>query len=305
MSSIVNPTVTTVIVNYNSGPFLKEAVQSVFRQGGLTPEIIIVDNASSDDSLAFLDELEAQVTIIRNSNNLGFAKGCNIGAAHAKGKYTLFLNPDCALHDGALRSLVTALEDNPQAAIAGPMLLNPDGSEQPGGRRDIPSPWKTFCMLLRLDLLMPEHPRFKNFNHAGRAVPKQVTAVDAVSGACMLVRSSVLAKNGGFDEEYFLHFEDLELCMRLGRNNQLVMFVPQASCTHVKGQCSVKRPLFVEYHKHTSFVKFINRGFLRYYPSLFLFIVSVLVYMHFAGVSIKYIFSMRRKKFASELWDRL
>jgi len=294
--------VSIVIVNYNSGSFLKEAVRSVMDQTDVTLEVIVVDNASRDDSL---DALPEQIKIIRNDKNLGFAKGCNLGTAEARGQYVLFLNPDSRLHHGSLAKLVETLEQTPNAVVAGPVLLNPDGSEQAGGRRDIPSPWKTFCMLLHLDALMPDHPRFKNFNHAGRPTPENEIAVDAVSGACMLVRSSALARQGGFDEEYFLHFEDLELCMRMGRSKQLVMFVPAAKCTHTKGQCSVSRPIFVEYHKHNSFVKFMNRGFLNYYPTIFLFLVSALVYFHFFGVSVKYLFSNRKKIQISELWNRL
>lgn len=297
--------VSTVIVNYNSGPFLKDAVQSVMGQTGVKSEVIVVDNASDDDSLEFLAELETPPKVIRNATNLGFAKGCNLGAAEAKGRYILFLNPDCSLHKGALNELVKVLEEVPEASVAGPMLLNPDGSEQRGGRRDIPSPWKTFCALVRLDLLMPKHPRFKSFNHAKREIPKNPVAVDAVSGACMLVRSSALAKSGGFDEQYFLHFEDLELCLRLGRNRQPVMFVPSASCTHTKGRCSIARPLFVEFHKHNSFVKFMNRNFLSYYPKIFLFLVSVLVHLHFMGVCMKYFISNRKKIGMPKFWDRL
>ena len=305
MSPKAKRQVSTVIVNYNSGPFLKEAVLSAFAEGGAKTEVIVVDNASTDDSISLLDDLDPKPQIIRNEKNLGFAKGCNIGAALAKGNYVLFLNPDCTLHKGCIKKLVGVLEKTTGAAIAGPMLLNPDGSEQPGGRRDIPSPWKTFCMLLHLDALMPDYPRFKNFNHAGRPAPKREIAVDAVSGACMLVRSSALARHGGFDEQYFLHFEDLELCMRMGRSKKLVMFVPGAKCTHTKGQCSVSRPIFVEYHKHNSFVKFMNRGFLNYYPTIFLFLVSVLVYLHFIGISVKYLFSNRKKNQISELWNRI
>lgn len=297
--------VSTVIVNYNSGNFLKEAVQSIIEQRGPETEIIVVDNASNDASLEGLDNLETQPEIIRNDKNLGFSKGCNLGAARAKGKYVLFLNPDCYLHKGALKELVNVLEQNSEASMVGPLLLNPDGSEQSGGRRDIPSPWKTFCMLLRLDLLMPEHPRFKSHNHAGRIVPKDVVAVDAVSGACMLVRSSALAKSGGFDEQYFLHFEDLELCLRLVRNHQSVLFVPSASCTHTKGQCSLGRPLFVEFHKHNSFVKFMNSSFLSYYPKFFLFLVSVLVYLRFAGICTKFLFSNRTKNRLADFWERI
>jgi len=297
--------VSTVIVNYNSGHFLRDAVQSVLEQDDVEAEVIVVDNASSDDSLEQLGELRERIKLIRNTNNLGFAKGCNLGTVDAVGEYVLFLNPDCRLHKGALSTLIDVLEKTPEAVVAGPMLLNPDGSEQAGGRRDIPSPWKTFCMLVRLDLLMPEHPRFKSFNHAGREMPRHEVPVDAVSGACMLVRSTALAENGGFDEQYFLHFEDLELCMRLGRNKHLIMFEPGAACTHTKGQCSIKKPLLVEFHKHNSFVKFMNRSFLKYYPKIFLVIVSILVYLHFVGISVKYFFSYRKKIQLSELWERL
>lgn len=297
--------VSTVIVNYNSGHFLQGAVDSALRQQGVKTDVIVVDNASSDDSLDFLDSGYDQVTLVRQDKNLGFAKGCNIGTGLARGAYVLFLNPDCVLGEGALAALVDVLEEKSEASIVGPMLLNPDGSEQAGGRRDIPSPWKTFCMLLRLDALMKEHPRFKSFNHVGRETPSKPCVVESVSGACMLVRSSALARIGGFDEQYFLHFEDLELCMRMGRNKMPVMFAPQATCTHIKGGCSGKRPLFVEYHKHQSFVRFMNKGFLNYYPKIFLVLVSSLVYAHFLYVVVRSAIPFVNKLKIKDFWSRI
>ena len=305
MAEVTKDLVSVIIVNYNSGLFLAKAVDSALRQDLVRTEVIVVDNASSDESLGSLNESAERLKVIRNDSNQGFACACNIGYQHANGKFILFLNPDSVLHDDAVAELVRVITKHKDAAICGPLLLGEDGEEQAGGRRDIPSPWKVFCVLMSLDKLMPSHPRFKSFNYAGKALPKQPCTVDAVSGACMLVQRRDIESSGLFDEEYFLHFEDLELCMRMGRAGKTVWFVPGAVCVHAKGICSAERPLFVAYHKHVSFVKFINQGFLNYYPKSFLIVVSMLVYTHLLIDAVGIVILKRKWDVLTNFWRRL
>src|SRR5271166_5317693 len=129
-----------VVVNFNAGRFLKDAVESALRSPAVT-HVYIVDNASIDASLdAFLKGRDDRLTIIRNPTNLGFAAGCNIGIARATSQNVLLLNPDCRVVEGAVERLIAVLRSADHVGMVGPLLLNPDGSEQAGGRRKFPMP---------------------------------------------------------------------------------------------------------------------------------------------------------------------
>ena len=131
-----------VIVNFNAGGFLTEAVRAALKSGAVT-RIHVIDNASTDKSLDLLPvESGNRLTVVRNPTNLGFAAACNMGLAQADCDFSLLLNPDCRPLDGAIDRLMDALASTPEAGMAGPLLLNPDGSEQAGGRRAVPTPWR-------------------------------------------------------------------------------------------------------------------------------------------------------------------
>ena len=148
--------VSVVIVNYNSGSYLVQAVESALRQSGVHTEIVVVDNASSDASLAGLKPFSDRLTLIRNDRNLGFARACNIGYQNTRGGHVLFLNPDARLREDAAAQMLAVMAKDDNAGVCGPLLLGEDGEEQAGGRRDIPSPWNVFCVLMGLDKVLKE-----------------------------------------------------------------------------------------------------------------------------------------------------
>ena len=249
---------SAVIVNYNAGYLLRDLAASLSIQAGLS-EIIIVDNASNDGSLELLDAGVVRgipLRILRNSSNLGFAAACNQGAAIASGGYLLFINPDCRMAATTLPLLTRFLEARPDAGMAGPLILNADGTEQRGCRRYLPDPRRALMRVLGLG--KPDAAgRVAAFDLAGTPLPEGPVEVEAISGACMLMRSEVFKELGGWDEGYFLHCEDLDLCMRIRRASFKVMFVPDAVVTHAQGVSSRRRPVFVLWHKH--------RGMWRYF----------------------------------------
>jgi hypothetical protein len=240
--------VTAVTVNYNAGPLLRGLVESLAGQAGLV-RTVVVDNASSDGSLDFLDAAHPGVTVVRNPANRGFGTACNQGAAAASGRYLLFINPDCRMPAGALQRMVSVLEAEPQAGMLGPLVLNSDGSEQRGCRRFLPDPKRALMRVLGLH--KPDaQGRVAGFDLTGTPLPDKPTPVEAISGACLLIRRELFEKLGGWDESYFLHCEDLDLCMRVQRLGAKVLFVPDVSVSHVQGVSSRGRPVFVLWHKH-------------------------------------------------------
>ncbi len=276
-----------VIVNYNAGTLLTESVQSVLAEGAR--HVFVVDNDSHDESLAYLEAFISNdcVRIIRNSKNLGFAAACNIGAQASDADALLFLNPDSVLAPGALCILIEALESNSSIGMVGGLLCNPDGTEQPGGRRVFPTPRRAFARAFGFSHLGKWFPSlFSDFLLHKEPLPLRPLPVEAISGACMLVKREALENVGLWDDGYFLHCEDLDWCMRFHLNNWLVMFVPDARVIHVWAACSRSRPFFVEWHKHCGMVRFYSKFFKKQYPGLLWWLVVLGVWLRFGLVSI-------------------
>ena len=304
IEAAMNLLTSVVIVNFNAGDFLAAAVESALSQDGVV-EVLVVDNHSNDGSVERLRDLMSgrPVEIILLDANYGFAHACNLGAERASGETLLFLNPDCRMKAGALTQMREALLMQPDAGMVGPLLVNPDGSEQRGCRRDIPTPWQIFCVALLFHKFMPDHPRFRNFNHTARPLPAENSIVQAISGACMLVTRNAMDRVGALDRKFFLHFEDLDWCRRFDAAGFKIVFAPHAVVEHTRGVCSRQRPIRVEYHKHKSLITFLRKHFTEYYPSSFMAAVYVVVAMRFFAVVLTKILGLRKDRPAA--WERL
>lgn len=273
-----------VIVNFNAGKSLVDCVASIVASG-YPVQIIVVDNGSEDGSIDILTDtfgsLES-LLILHNRANLGFAKACNIGARQSSGRYLLFLNPDCVIENDTIPVLVNTLDTHPEAGMVGAMLVNPDGTEQAGGRRAVPTPWRSFVRLSGLHRLKLRYPRlFYDYLLHLENVPEREIEVEATSGACMLMRREVMNAVGCFDENYFLHVEDLDCCMRIRRKGFKVLFVPCARVIHQRGVCGENRPIFVEWHKHRGLARFYRKYFKHQYPGPLMVLVNIGVWCHF------------------------
>jgi GT2 family glycosyltransferase len=280
------PQVSVVVVNYNAGHLLAECVHAALPQTG---EILVVDNASLDSSIkdcAALFADEPRLKIIRNESNLGFAAACNIGYSRASHDFVLFLNPDCRLDDGTVCGLLQVLQTDTAAGMVGGLLLNPDGTEQGGGRRAVPTPWRSFVRAFGLTRLANRWPKlFFDFHLHKQPLPDRPIEVEAISGACMLVKREAVADVGLWDEAYFLHCEDLDWCMRFWQRGWKILFVPSARVTHALGACSRSRPVFVEWHKHKGMVRFYRKFFRHQYPGVVMWLVVVGVWLRFGLIS--------------------
>ncbi|GKS64403.1 glycosyl transferase [Nitrospira sp.] len=249
----------------------------------------MVDNASRDCSLLQLEAAfpsEPKLVVIRNRRNLGFAAGCNIGSKQATGKYLLFLNPDCVLEPGSVKQLIGTLDRYPDVGMVGGLLLNPNGTEQPGARRAIPTPWRSFVRAFGLSRLAGRWPRmFFDFHLHKQPLPTHPIEVEAISGACMLVRRTAMQNVGHWDEGYFLHCEDLDFSMTLRGRGWKIMFVPDARIVHAKGGCCRSRPLFVEWHKHCGMMRFYRKFFQHQYPGPLMWLVALGIWLRFGLVA--------------------
>jgi len=274
--------VSVIIVNYNAGALLTECVAAALAQAAQT---IVVDNDSRDDSLRRLQgrfASEPRLSVINAGRNLGFAAGCNRGIDAATHDWLLFLNPDCVLDAETLPRLLQVLASDPRVGMVGGLLVNPDGSEQRGGRRTLPTPWRAFVRAFGLHRLASFWPaRFGTFDLHAQPLPAQPVAVEAISGALMLVRRPALVDVGGWDEGYFLHCEDLDLCLRFHRKGWRILFVPSARAVHRQGSCSTSRPVFVEWHKHRGMMRYYRKFFRDRYPGILMWLVLLGVWLRF------------------------
>lgn len=270
-------------MNYNAGLLLASCVKNALEQ---SDQVVVVDNDSCDGSLKYLEDTIADrhdLTIIRNRLNLGFASACNIGSQYAKNELILFLNPDCILGRNAVFELVAAMNENYMAGIAGPYLANSDGTEQEGGRRALPTPWRAFVRAFGLYRLARWWPDlFSDFHLHTQPVPDRPVEVEAISGACLVIKKELLFRIGLWDERYFLHCEDLDLCMRVRQGGNLVLFVPTARSVHHHRECSRTRPIFVEWHKHKGMVRFYKKFFRSFYPKPFWWLVVSGIWFRFS-----------------------
>lgn len=274
-----------VIVNFNAGGFLRDAVESALRSQSAA-HVYVVDNASIDKSLDLLPRDQGdRLTIIRNGANLGFAAGCNIGLKQATASNILILNPDCQVTDGAIERLITVLRSTDRIGMVGPHLLNPDGSEQAGGRRRLPTPSLVLfgaASALGLERFLPV--QLPNFLLHQDPLPSSPVEVEAISGACLMARREMIMDIGPLDEQYFLHVEDLDWCMQARRAGWKILFVPDAKVVHQKGISSHVQPLTVEYYKHKGMVRFYGKLLGNGRSRWLLALVAAGVWARFGGI---------------------
>ncbi|MCD6026050.1 MAG: glycosyl transferase family 2 [Solimicrobium sp.] len=277
--------ISAIIVNYNAGEFLRKCVDSLLNCP-LKIEIIIIDNASKDNSVESLNGLP-KIHLIKNSTNVGFATACNQGSNKSTAPVLLFLNPDCTFNSGTLVRLLSVMNHEPQAGMVGGLLVNSDGTEQAGGRRAIPTPWRSFVRAFGLTRLVSRWPKlFYDFHLHRQPLPEYPIEVEAISGACMMVRRDAVEDVGEWDEGYFLHCEDLDWCMRFRKKGWKILFVPDAKITHAAGVCSRGRKLFVEWHKHKGMIRFYRKFFAFQYPAGLMGLVIIGVWLRFGIITI-------------------
>jgi GT2 family glycosyltransferase len=278
------PTLSAIVVNYNAGPLLRGCIDSLLACP-LDIDIVVVDNASHDDSLNQLPQ-SACVRVIRNPTNVGFAAACNIGVAASSARFLLFLNPDCYFQPGMVKILLDELQSAERIGMVGGLLVNDDGSEQGGGRRAVPTPWRSFVRAFGLQRYGDRWPKlFYDFHLHKQPLPDGPIEVEAISGACMLIKRSAMDEVGLWDEGYFLHCEDLDWCMRFRQKGWTIHFVPTARIYHALGACSKTRRVFVEWHKHKGMLRFYRKFFRHQYPGVLMGLVALGVWMRFAAVT--------------------
>ena len=226
-----------VIVSYNVKDYLLACLRSIYAQAAeVALEVIVVDNASSDGTVEAVRDAFPQVQLLANRENLGFARGNNLGLRASGGRYVLFLNPDTEVGEGALAGLVRLAEAHPEAAAFTCRLLNPDGSLQHSCFHfpNLRMAFYGFFPLVPMD--SPANGRYPAEQYERLFQPEHVL------GACLMFRRRVLEELGGWDERFFMYFEETDLCYRLWRAGHVILYTPEVSIVHYGGRSTAPLP---------------------------------------------------------------
>jgi hypothetical protein len=244
------PEVSVIIVNWNTLRYLPDCLNSLLNTGnGYTQEIIVVDNASSDGSVDVVAEQFPQVKLIRNTENLGFAKANNIGIQQSAGRYICIVNSDVIVLEGCIQNLMKFMDQNPNVGIAGPRILNPDRTLQPSCRH-FPTIWNNLCQSVGLNRLFPKSAFFSDW-FMNYWAHDSIRNVDALSGCFWIVRREAMEQVGLLDEDFFIYGEDLDWCKRFKNTGWEVGFYPESEAIHFGGASSSKAPIrfYIEMQK--------------------------------------------------------
>ena len=227
------PLLSVCIVSWNTCPLLKDCLHSVYDDPQVVEwEVLVVDNASSDDSVEMVESCFPQVRLVASRENLGFAGGNNLALEQARGRYLLLLNSDTRVEQGALGGLVAFMEDHPEAGAAGPRLVDEEGSLQLSCGL-APGLASEFVNKLLLHKLFPFF-KLGGWDHA------EIREVGWVTGACLLVRRAVVEQVGLLDSGIFMFYEDLEWCMRIRRGGWRIFYYPFSQVLHLGGRSTQK-----------------------------------------------------------------
>ena len=234
--------ISVIIVSWNARRHLRNCLASIRETGGsLVREIIVVDNASSDGSPDMVAARFPEVKLVRESENLGFARANNLGMQHACGSFLALLNSDVVVHPGCFEQLIRVLESHSAVGLAGPRITGGDGRTQLTCRR-FPTVWNHICRALALDRALSRWSLFSGFEMRHWNYERQ-GEVEVLSGCFWLARRLAVEQVGGLDGRFFFYAEDLDWCKRFRDLGWKVMFVAEATATHYGGGSSSNAPL--------------------------------------------------------------
>ena len=261
-----------IIVSYNTKDYLEDTLQSIKQSTDhLEKEIIVVDNASTDGSLEMLNKFN-WVKLINNNHNLGYAAANNSGLKQARGEYILFLNSDTKIFPHTLSTMIDFMDQHPDVGISTCRVELPSGQIDPASHRGFPTPWNALTYFLGLEKLLPKTKFFSGYHQSWKDMT-QVHDIDSPAGAFFLTRKSILDQIGGFDNQFFMYAEDLDLALRIKQAGWKIMYVPLTKIIHHKKQSGrasshLLTRLRTQQHFFTTMKLFYNKHYQRQYSPL-------------------------------------
>ena len=260
---------SVIIVNYNVKYFLEQCLNSLEQASkGISHEVIVVDNASTDASTEYITARFPNVKWMACKENNGFSKGNNIAFAQAKGEYLLMLNPDTIVTKEAIEGCVSFMDSHADAGACGVYMLRTDGSFAPESRRALPTPFVAFCKMSGLSRLFPKSRKFGRY-YMQYLDKNKVNPIEIISGAYMMLRHSTIKETGALDEDFFMYGEDIDLSYRILKQGYTNYFLP-VKILHYKGESTNKS----SYRYVHTFYRAMQLFFKKHY-SHYSFLVSL------------------------------
>ena len=309
-----NKDLTISIVSYNTKSLLKDCLNSVYKNTkGINYEIIVVDNNSNDGSAGMVEKEFPQVILIRNKENVGFAKANNQAFSLSRGKYFLLLNSDTIVLLRSIRRLVEFMDSHPEAGVVGCKLFYPDGSVQPWAcisSNVWSSLWLALFGLFNIKRLLPD-PRLRRFlgKYFRRIVGKSVDSylshywdhrpvqeVDQVSGACLLARRSAIEETGLLDENFFMYGEDVDCCIRIKQKGWKVYLLSDIKVIHYTSQSFKETPYHSLVQRYKSMYYFFEKHYGRKAVTLLKILVISSMLTKVAFLLLTYLLSNKREE---------
>ncbi len=272
---------SVIIVTYNSAAEIGGCLQALIPQvTSINGEIIVVDNASTDDSIARVHHAARDfkaLTVIKNRRNTGFSRANNQGLAVAEGEHIFLLNPDTEVQVGAVETLLNTLTGDDHWGAVAPQLLWPDGRIQKSCRR-FPNHWDVFTHVFALNSLWPKSRLFNgwkmgDFNHTCTAEVEQPAA------AALLLRGSLFRELKGFDDQFPLFFNDVDLCRRIWMAGYKILFNPAARVVHYGGASVLSNRISTIVSSHVSFFRYLEKYYDRLHHQIFNLLAGLVLYL--------------------------
>jgi GT2 family glycosyltransferase len=293
-----NFAVSVIIVSWNARKYLLQCLASLTGQACRYPmEIFVVDNASSDGSADAVADSYPDVRLIRNTENVGFAKANNIGVAASTGRYLCFVNSDVKVLPDCISRLVEYCEEHTEVGMVGPRILGGDGKLQ-RSCHGFPGLWNMFCRALALDSMFPRIKMFTGYS-LSYWPQDSLRPVDILSGCFWLVRREALKQVGLLDDTFFMYAEDMDWCKRFWAHRWPVVFVPSAEAIHYGGASSSNSPVRFYIERQRADLQYWRKHHSRWAVGCFFVISCMHVSLRAAGYSIALIF----KRSARQLYQ--
>lgn len=287
------PLTSVIMVSFHTGPDLFAAIDSVLAQSAPV-ELVLVDNGNPPgvvERLRGMAAAEPRLKFLTGHGNVGFGRANNLGVRHSKGAYVLILNPDSALQSDTVAGFLRHAESLPRPFIIGPRIVGEDGHDQRGCRRNLLTPATAFVEAFRLGRFFPRC----RLNRHDEPMPTSLAPVPAISGACMFMPRGDFDRINGFDEGFFLHVEDLDICYRFREAGGEIYFAPDLRITHVGGTSDAPS-LFIERCKAESFSYYFRRNFMTKTPMPFLWLLDAAIWGRYGLIVAKTKLLPRKKK---------
>lgn len=270
MPSNENPELSIIILNYNVGEFLLNCLESIFQNKGKLDrwQIIVVDNASSDGSVEAVKDKYPEVELVANKDNLGFARGNNVGVKHAKAQVILFLNPDTVIVGSAIQKTLEVLLSNPDFGAITCKVELPDGRLDYSCHRGFPTPWNSFAYFGGLAKMFPRSTLFAGYTATYLDINKP-HEIDSLTGAFMMVRKIAGDQVSWWDKDYFWNGEDIEFCYSLKEKGWKIYYYPDVKIIHFKGSSSKQEKRKTVILGVSAMRIFYKKHYYKKYPPLF------------------------------------